>query len=200
VTGKPPPADGEGRGLPEIPAPDPPLIDRDAGIVLRPWRDTPGDVAALVAAWRDPEIAAANPVPTEASAVRAERWIRGWGERARRGVALDLVVAPSEGSDEAVLGEMGLRGIDATARRAELGWWVAPDQRGRGVAAAAVGLLATWALGPPLGLRQVWARIDRANAASARVAQAAGFQRLGTSGRHEIWARAGVHGTASRRG
>jgi RimJ/RimL family protein N-acetyltransferase len=57
------------------------------------------------------------------------------------------------------------------------------------VAAAAVELVAAWALGAPLGLRQVWARIDPANQASAQVAAAAGFHRLGAAGAAAVWSR-----------
>jgi RimJ/RimL family protein N-acetyltransferase len=57
------------------------------------------------------------------------------------------------------------------------------------VAAAAVDLMAAWALGAPVGLRQVWARIDPTNQASAHVAAAAGFRRLGAAGPTDVWSR-----------
>jgi ribosomal-protein-alanine N-acetyltransferase len=140
-----------------------------------------------VAAWRDPSVASANPVPSDPSAGAARRWIAGESERRLRGLALDLVISPFDG--DIVWGEVGLRGFDAAIRRAEIGWWVAPEARGRGVAAAAVDLVATWALAEPLGLRQVWARIDPDNAASSRVAAAAGFRLLGRAAGGEVWAR-----------
>ena len=117
----------------------------------------------------------------------ARRWIVGESERRVRGLALDLVISPLD--DEAVWGEVGLRGFDAAVRRAEIGWWLAPEARGRGVAAVAVHLVTAWALGPPLVLRQVWARIDPDNVASARVAAGAGFRLLGRAGGGDVWAR-----------
>jgi RimJ/RimL family protein N-acetyltransferase len=167
--------------------PDPPLDDARAGIVLRPWRHSAVDAAALAAAWADPAVAAANPPPAARTEADALAWIRGDADRRAAGVALDLVVAAA--GDDAVLGEVGLRNPDPAARRAEVGWWIAPDHRGRGLAAVAVGLVAGWALGPPSRLRQVWARIDPANAASAAVARRAGFTRLGTAAGAEVWAR-----------
>ncbi len=140
-----------------------------------------------MAAWRDPSVVGANPAPADASAERAERWIAGEPERRARCLALDLVIGPVDA--DAVWGEVGLRAFDLDARRAEVGWWLTPDARGRGLAAVAVDLLATWALAPPLGLRQLWAGIDPANAASARVAAAAGFRLLGPAGVGEVWAR-----------
>jgi RimJ/RimL family protein N-acetyltransferase len=109
----------------------------------------------------------ANPVPSDPSPGAARRWIAGEPERRLRGV----------------------RGFDVAVRRAEIGWWLAPEARGRGVGAAAVDLAATWALGEPLRLRQVWARLAPDNVASSRVAAAAGFRLLGRAGGGEVWAR-----------
>jgi ribosomal-protein-alanine N-acetyltransferase len=132
-------------------------------------------------------VAGANPVPADRSPGAARRWIAGESERRLRGLALDLVISPCDG--DIVWGEVGLSRFDAATRRAEIGWWLAPEARGRGVAAPAVDLVATWALAEPLGLRQVWARIDPDNAASSRVAAAAGFRLLGRAGGGGVWAR-----------
>ena len=132
-------------------------------------------------------MAGANPVPADRSPGAARRWIAGESQRRLRGLALDLVIGPYDG--DIVWGEVGLSRFDAAMRRAEIGWWLAPEARGRGFAAAAVDLVATWALAEPLGLRQVWARIDPANAASSGVAAAARFRILGRAGGGEVWAR-----------
>jgi [ribosomal protein S5]-alanine N-acetyltransferase len=141
----------------------------------------------LVAAWSDPSVARASPVPADASPEGARRWIGGEPQRRERGLALDLVIGPLGG--DRIWGEVGLHGFDMAVGRAEIGWWLAPAVRGRGAAAAAVGLLAAWALAPPLGLRQVWARVAPDNVASGRVAAAAGFRLLGRAGGGEVWAR-----------
>jgi [ribosomal protein S5]-alanine N-acetyltransferase len=140
-----------------------------------------------VAAWLDPSVAGVNPVPADRSPGAARRWIAGESERRLRSLALDLVISPYDG--DIVWGEVGLSRFDAAMRRAEIGWWLAPEARGRGVAAPAVDLVATWALAEPLGLRQVWARIDPDNAASSGVAAAAGFRLLGRTGGGGVWAR-----------
>ncbi len=172
---------------PPLPLPEPELVDATSGVRLRRWRATEGDVAALVAAWHDGSVMAANPVPQDASPEAAQRWILGEAERRARGLALDLVISAG-GSP--VWGEVGLRGFDPVARRAEVGWWLAPEARGHGIAAAAVDLLVGWALAPPLDLRQVWARIDPANVVSGRVAARARFRLLGTADGRAVWARA----------
>jgi RimJ/RimL family protein N-acetyltransferase len=169
--------------------PDPPLADTAAGILLRAWSPSSEDAAALAAAWADPEVAAANRVPADASLAAAARWLRGDAERRRRGVELDLVVGPLRG-EAAVLGEVGLRNFNRARGRAELSWWTAPGHRGRGVASAGARLLTEWARRPPLGLVQVWCRIDPANSQSAGVAAAAGLVRLGTAAGVDVWASA----------
>ncbi|HLT69123.1 MAG TPA: GNAT family N-acetyltransferase [Acidimicrobiales bacterium] len=191
---------GDGTRRPgPIPLPDPPLVDRGAGIVLRPWTSTPTDVAALVAAWRDPAVAAGARVPGDPSPEVAARWIAGADARRARGLALDLVVAPLAGGP-AVLGEVGLRNVDRARRRAEVGWWVGAPHRGRGLATAAVRLLVGWALSDAAGLVQVWARTDPANDASARVAARAGFRRLGEAGGAVVWSRERVGMPGDRQG
>ena len=185
--------------------PDPPLVDDVAGIRLRPWTTARGDVDALVAAWADPAIAAANGVPEDASAASATRWLAADGARLTAGRCVDLVVAPLDPLDPLdatrhdrtqaddslpVLGEVGLRNIDRVHRRAEISWWTAAAERRRGVATAATRLLTAWALDPAGGgLVQVWARIAPTNVASARVAASAGLEHRGTADGTGIWTR-----------
>lgn len=232
-----PHASGDDRSVAGVrfdPAPE--LVDPAAGIRLRPWTTRPADVDALVAAWADPAIAAANRVPDDVSAGAAARWLAADADRRRAGRSLDLVVSPlgdAEGgpgaaddrgvdpvvsplSDHrgdaggpkredrprtapdrtgpvAVLGEVGLRNVDRRRGRAEMSWWIAAEHRGRGLASAAVDLLAAWALSPTGGgLVQVWARIAPDNAASARSAAAAGFVELGAAAGTRVWARTAV--------
>jgi RimJ/RimL family protein N-acetyltransferase len=55
---------------------------------------------------------------------------------------------------------------------------VAAPARGRGVATAALSLVAAWALGP-VGLRVMTLQVLDGNTASMRVAERAGFHRVG---------------------
>ena len=128
-------------------------------------------------------------MPAEVSTAEAERWIRGEAARRAAGLCLDLVVSPLDGGDT-VLGEVGLRNVDPVRRRAEMSWWTASEQRGRGLASAAARLLAGWGLAPEGGdLVQVWARTDPANRGSAAVAVAAGFDELGEADDTTVWSR-----------
>ena len=203
--------------------PDPPLADPGRGIALRPWSSgrlpgTPDDAPALAAAWADPDVAAHTVVPPDASEAAARRWIEGEAVRRRRGLALDLVVVarptpvpaagtaqkrpepPHEaewGERDAVLGEVGLAHLDPDGR-AEVGFWLAPAARGRGVATAAVRLLTAWALrpsrptlaaaSPGLGLRQLWARTTPGDLRAAGVLGRAGYRRRGQAAGATVWA------------
>ncbi len=165
-----------------FPRPEPALVDRRAGVALRAW--SAADAPALAAAWAVADIAAQATVPGTGSVADAARWVDGAAARREMGLALDLVVGPVDG--DAVWGEVGLARLvlvagDRRREECEVGWWVLPDHRGRGVATAAARLLVGWALsaGPGLARDRVVARIDRAAAASEAVAARAGLARIG---------------------
>jgi RimJ/RimL family protein N-acetyltransferase len=93
----------------------------------------------------------------------------------------------------AVLGEVGLAHLDR-AGRAEVGFWLAPQARGRGLATSAVRLLTAWALhapGPSLGrglsLRQLWARTTPGDHRAAGVLGRAGYRLRGEAAGSAIW-------------
>ena len=205
-------------------APPLPLVDPVAGLALRRWR--PVDAPALAAAWTDGEIAGPERVdPGDAPAV-AERWIRGWEARLAADLSVDLVVGPVDGDE--VWGEVGLvrlrlrpgaapgalgeggdrgegggRGDPAERTVWELGWWLAPARRGRGLAAPAVALLLGWLDDAGPGVPVV-ARIRPGNLASTRVAERLGLVRRGAfDDEHDLWVRpraAGRRGPAPHPG
>lgn len=72
----------------------------------------------------------------------------------------------------------GINAITWVHRVGQLGYWVAPEARQRGVATRSVRLLSRWALGS-LRLARVEIRVDVENAASQQVAEAGGFTREG---------------------
>ena len=76
----------------------------------------------------------------------------------------------------AVVGAIGLTEIDLVDRRAEVGYWVARRARRRGFASAALELLSSWALGPPLELGRLGVRPDVDNTASRQTALRAGYE------------------------
>ena len=79
-------------------------------------------------------------------------------------------------ADDGLLASVALMGIDRERGTAEIGYWVAREARGRGVATRAVRLVRDWAASE-LGLTTLELVIHEDNAPSHAVARAAGFTR-----------------------
>ncbi len=148
----------------------------DGGTVrLRPWRLR--DAEQLRAACDDPVTAHfMAQMPTPYTMEHARWWItEGSLEAWQTGGASWAVVDPV--TDE-VLGGAGLGHLHEDRRQAEVGYWVAPWARRRGVATATTRAITGWAFGT-LGVLRMELLTAPANAASQRVALAAGFTREG---------------------
>ena len=112
-------------------------------VSLRPWRET--DVPAKLMAFGDPVVQrfswsrTAPYTEADAGAYFVEQ-----EQARRRGEALHFaVVEPA--NDDVVLGGGSLYDVDLEQSRAAVGYWLAPEARGRGVVTHAVRLLARWA-------------------------------------------------------
>ena len=146
----------------------------DGRIVLRPWKED--DVPAVAAVYADSEIQRWMKIPADFEEEYARQYLRGREESRRLGQTLEMGIADAH--DLSMLGSVGLVAFDAPERRAEVGYWVAPHARGRGVATAAVRLLSAAAFEQLDIIRlDLIAAVD--NVASGRVAEKAGFTREG---------------------
>jgi RimJ/RimL family protein N-acetyltransferase len=159
-----------------IPLPAPPLTDGE--IVLRPWQH--GDVPAVAAACQDPEIPRWTVVPENYTERHARDFINGTPGDIASGRELALAVVDS---GDRLLGAIGMSNFDWPDLKAEIGYWMAPEARRRGVGSRATRLLATWAL-TELGLERLELLAHPANEASQRLAERAGFVREGTLRRY----------------
>jgi RimJ/RimL family protein N-acetyltransferase len=142
------------------------------GVRLRPFRDA--DTDALIRGLADPEVRRFLPLlPDPYGPEDARAWIEVQAPAAfAHGLANFAVADPA--TDE-LIGGIGLD--HGTRDQAEVGYWVAPWARRRGVATAAVRALSGWAFGR--GLARLELLTDWSNAASQRVALGAGFTREG---------------------
>ena len=140
------------------------------GIRLR--RLAEGDLPALIEACRDPEIPRWTRVPHDYGEEHAREWLALSASEQATGQGLGLLVVDAE-SDE-LLGSCGLVEVSWDNRRAEIGYWLAAQARGRGVMTAAVRLLSEWCF-DELGMERVSITAEPENAASRRVAERAGF-------------------------
>jgi RimJ/RimL family protein N-acetyltransferase len=133
------------------------------------------DVDAIYAACQDPDIIRFTRVPYPYSRVHAQTFVRNAAHELRAGTAAHLVIA--DATTDTLLGCCGLV-LDRPRRLAEVGYWVAPEQRRRGAASRSVLLLTAWAFGT-LGIARVQLMADLRNLGSQAVARSCGFQREG---------------------
>ncbi|MGH3389953.1 MAG: GNAT family N-acetyltransferase [Actinomadura sp.] len=143
---------------------------------LRPWDEA--DVPGIVLAFSDPVM---QRFSWRSTSLYTDTDARGYfaeQEEARlRGEALDFaLVEPRDQS--VVLGCVSLHEFRPDQGCAAVGYWLAPEARGRGVATQAVRLLARWAFAE-LGIARLELTCGPDNEASQRVAERCGFTREG---------------------
>jgi len=185
----------DGRRRPDAapaPAAAPPEADhtppprRALSLALRPLEESDRDEFCRVLRISRGSIAQHVPVAAgdEPEETVFEQWLtlteqteRDLTSRRRIAVATrDHPGGPRAGT---ILGSFNLTNIDRGLEwTADANWWVAADQRGRGVATTAVRMMLDHALAPlpeGLGLTRVTIGIEPRNAASRRVAARCGF-------------------------
>lgn len=169
-----------------------PFTARDGSAwVLRPWRDDEAEVEAVTRACSDPDTQRwLAHLPRGYSPEDARAFLRRAPQGAATGDSVAWAVAPAApppagsgpgGSGPAVASVSMFR-LREPYGTPELGWWADPSVRGRGVVAGAVRAAADWALhAAPVGVRthRLGVQVDAGNAASLRVALAAGFTPFG---------------------
>ncbi len=155
--------------MPKIPPLAPPIAEGHVCLRDATERDIP---EILLAHEHDPEMYARLGLPRPPSGAELGREMdqsqaeRAEGERARLTI-LEL------GSDNC-RGRVLVHNVDWETARAELGLWVAPELRGRGLGSAALRLAARW-LFEVCGLQRVQALTEPANGPMLRAAAGAGF-------------------------
>lgn len=151
-----------------------PVEIRADELLLRPWQ--PDDVDDLLAGYGDPLVQRfLPPLPVPVTREQAEQYIRDVPPSMNaRGGSLYAIADPATGR---LLGGIGLDKVVPNRGQCELGYWVGPWARGRGVATAAVRALTEHAF--HTGMARIELLTHWENAASQRVALAAGFRREG---------------------
>jgi RimJ/RimL family protein N-acetyltransferase len=162
------------------------------GCVLRPVGED--DVPAIARACLDPEIVHWLPhLPQPYGVDDARAFIAQTTEGRLLGREMTLAIA---GGDDALLGMVGVR---LTEDPPTIGYWLAPEARGRGLATAATRALSEWTFATLAPLRLAL-HAEPANHASRRVAEKCGFVRVpGTikgAGDRDLWVFELQRGTA----
>lgn len=145
----------------------------DGVVRLRvPARD---DVDAIHTACQDPAIIRFTRVPFPYTPDHARSFVRNAAYELRSGAGAHLVAA--DAVTGSLLGVCALT-FDRFRRSAEIGYWIAPEFRGRGIAPRSVRLMTAWAFADR-GCLRVQLLADARNRPSQRVAEACGFTREG---------------------
>ncbi|KRF35608.1 GNAT family N-acetyltransferase [Terrabacter sp. Soil810] len=148
-----------------------PVIDAGGGLHLRPFVEADADV--LVRAYADPAIERWH--RRTLTGDEALEWVRGraWHRwQAETGAEWAVV------DGGVVVGRVGLPVLHLGEGVAEVGYWVLPEGRGRGVAGRALAALTDWLF--VLGLHRIELMHSVLNQPSCRVAAKNGFGLEGT--------------------
>ena len=155
----------------------PSAVPRLAGgrVSLRPFRY--GDEAMVASAATDPLVPLITTVPARGGASEVRAFIDRQNRRTAEGIGYSFAIAETR-TDEGV-GQIGLWTSSVLAKgRASIGYWIAPEFRRRGYAAAALRLLVEWA--PTLTeIKRLELYVEPWNEGSWRTAEACGFCREG---------------------
>jgi RimJ/RimL family protein N-acetyltransferase len=157
---------------PEFPAD---LVLTTERLTIRPLGDS--DVDEIVVAARDPLTQQWLPLPRPYLADHARGFVHDIASAAQssgRGLIRGI---ESEGR---LAGAIDFKATDWRNGETEIGYWTHPAFRGRGIMVEAVTAMAHYAL-TEADLHRVVLRIAPGNAASARVAEKAGFTREGVA-------------------
>lgn len=152
--------------------PEPPLGDE--GFFLRP--PVLDDVDTIYQLCQDPLVGRFTTIPQPYERAHAieyvEKSVADW--ESGSGAAFVIV---SDATDE-VIGTIGVFRKPWDHAVAEIGYWLSADARGQGIASQAVRLLSRWAI-ETMNLARLQIGTNRANLASQRVAEKAGFKHEG---------------------
>ncbi len=143
-------------------------------IILEPFGER--HLPELEGMLADPDLLRFTRIPVPTPEGFAREWLKRFEEGRLDGTREALAAVGDHGE---LLGLALAPEINVVGQEAELGYIVAPDARGRGVAAWILGELTRWAF-EDRGLQRVHLVIDIANAASQTVARRCGYLHEGT--------------------
>lgn len=165
--------------MPAIPDLDEPLSDGHIALRLAAERDIP----EILIAHQD-DAALHLRLGLERPPSGAELGRRAEGADAERAAGAGVTLTILEPGSDDCRGQTYISHVDSEHARAELGIWVAPRVRRRGIAPRALRLAGGWLLGA-CGLQRVQMLTEPGNEPLIRAAQSAGFQREGVLRGHE---------------
>lgn len=151
-----------------------PIPDLRSSVVwLRKW--TYDDLPCVAEAATDPEIPRGTTVPAEYTDERGRQWIERQWSRQTTGQGLSLAVVETQIGAAVGLVYFGLRKPEG---HCELGYWLVPSARGRGLGTEAMRIASRWVLSET-DVYRLYAHVVTSNAASLALMEGCGFTREG---------------------
>ncbi|PJN21106.1 GNAT family N-acetyltransferase [Kitasatospora sp. CB02891] len=153
----------------------PETVMQTSRLTLRPF--TGGDIDDTRAACSDELTQRWLPLPRPYTREDATAWCTEVAHALREsGDGIHFAIA--DASNDRLMGTVGLKKTDWRARVSEVGYWVAPWARGRGIAAEATRVLGEWLL-TDRAFQRMELLAATENTASQKVALRAGLHREG---------------------
>jgi RimJ/RimL family protein N-acetyltransferase len=166
--------------MPSIPRLEQPLLGEHVGLRPAAERDIP---EILIAHQDDPQLFSRLGLQRPPSGAELGRQMELAERELESGVRCRLTIL--EPGSDACRGRLSVHSIDWESGLAELGMWLAPQARGRGLAPAALLLAARW-LFDECELEQVQLLTEPDNEPMLRAARAAGFVEQGMRRRSDV--------------
>lgn len=142
-------------------------------VSLRKWAHD--DLPCVAEAATDPEIPRGTTVPVEYTEPAAREWIERQWSRQTTGQGLSVAVVEASSQSAVGLIYLGLRRPEG---HCEIGYWLVPSARGRGLGTDAVALSSRWVL-TTTEVYRLYAHVIPDNGASLGLLAKCGFTREG---------------------
>lgn len=149
---------------------------QDGLITLRPLEE--GDINAVFLACQDPLIPRFTRVITPYSKEDAADFVISSPFAFTEHRAIQFAIDYGAGDSKEFSGAISLHTIKFAEHTAELGYWMAPQQRGKNICTIASQLITDFAL-DSVGFNRIEALVDHDNSASQKVLEKSGFVREG---------------------
>jgi RimJ/RimL family protein N-acetyltransferase len=143
---------------------------------LRPTLDS--DVTAIYEACQDPLIPRFTTVPINYTMSHALDYFQRIPASIELQREIPFVIEFGVGDEKEFAGVISLHTISIDNHRAEIGYWMREQMRGKGIATAAVKILTGYGL-DTLGFKRIEAAVDLDNTASQKLLISAGYEREG---------------------
>lgn len=146
-------------------------------ITLRPVRES--DIEEIYRACQDPLIPRFTTVPSPYTMTHAKFFVEEQ-EPARFASKSELLFVITHGyaENEKFCGLISFHSVSLANHAAEIGYWIAASERGKGIATTAVKVITEYGF-QTMGFRRIEALVDIDNEASQALLVSAGFQREG---------------------